>query len=86
MAFHSNRELVEAVENLQKDLASSGNEEADKLITEGIRGLNGLTDGWAYLLESLEAIKQKHGAKFSRQQNAAFDLIIGTVKKIVYRE
>lgn len=86
MAFHSNRELVEAVENLQNDLASSGNEEAGKLIKEGISGLNGLTDGWAYLLESLEATTRKHGARFSRQQNADFDIIIGAVKKIVYRE
>ncbi len=85
MEFQSNTDLFEAIEELQKALASSGNEEAGELITEGMSCLNGLTDGWALLLESLNTVETKYGTSFSKQQSAELNRIQSTVHKVVHR-
>ncbi|RUO29547.1 hypothetical protein [Aliidiomarina soli] len=85
MEFKTNTELFKAIESLQEDLASSGQADASALMLKGISGLNGLTDGWAYLLEHLHSAKQEYGASFSPQQSLALSKIKSTVHKIVYR-
>ncbi|MCX7553287.1 hypothetical protein OS175_05310 [Marinicella sp. S1101] len=85
MEYHSNTDLFEAIEELQKSLASSGNEEASNLIAEGLSGLNGLTDGWAVLFESLRTINNKYGTSFSKQQSAELNNLQSTVHKAMHR-
>ncbi len=85
MDFKTNTELFEAIENLQQELSSSGREEVSSLISEGMSGLNGLTDGWAYLLEHLDSAKLKYGSSFTSQQNAKLSKIQKVVHRAVYR-
>ena len=85
MEYHSNSELVEAIEILKKDLASSGHEEASALIEEGLSGLNGLTDGWAYLLEHIDLTNQKYGSVLNSKQSANLSEIQKVVHKVVHR-
>ena len=85
MEYHSNSELVEAIEILKKDLASSGHEEASALIEEGLPGLNGLTDGWAYLLEHIDLTNQKYGSVLNSKQSANLSEIQKVVHKVVHR-
>ena len=85
MEFKSNTELFEPIEKLRKELSSSGCEEAGNLISEGMSGLNGLTDGWAYLLEHLDSTKQKYGSALSPEQSAKLAQIQSIVYKVVHR-
>jgi hypothetical protein len=86
MAFKSNTELFEAIERLSKDLASTGQEDASSLIAKGMSGLNGLTDGWAYLLDHLDLVKKQYDSCLSTQQSEVLSHIQLTVYKVVHRE
>ncbi len=84
--FNSNEELFEAIRKLQKELLADGNKEAVSEIEEGFSCLNGLTDGWALLLESLNKAKNEYGSKFSIAQKKDIEKIYSCVRKVVYRE
>lgn len=85
MEFQSNKDLFEAIEELQKSLTSSGSEEAGELIAEGMSCLNGLTDGWALLLESLNTAASKYSSSFSKQQITELNKIQSAVHKVLHR-
>ena len=55
-AFQSNAELFAALDGLIADLGRTDNVTAAERLQAGKRCLNGLTDGWALLLESLENV------------------------------
>ncbi len=69
MQFKSTTELLAEIEILQNELASSGHKEANALVKEGLAGVNGLTDGWAYLLENLNQANHKYGASIEPIQH-----------------
>jgi len=85
MEYQSNTYLFEAIKQLKDSLSSSGNEDSDELITEGMSSLNGLTDGWALLLESINTVIKNHSITLSEQQNVELNKIRSEVHKMVYR-
>ena len=85
MEFQTNTDLLEAIKEFQKSLDVSGNTEASVLVLEGMSCLNGLTDGWAQLLESLSLANNKYASSFTQQQSTLLKQIHGTVYKLVYR-
>ncbi|PHS62110.1 MAG: hypothetical protein COB09_15460 [Thalassobium sp.] len=85
MEFRSNTELFDAVNSLKSELAASGMTDASSCLEKGMSGLNGLTDGWAYLLEHLESVNGEHGSELSSDQREKLNQITGTVHKVVYR-
>lgn len=85
MEYQSNTYLFEAIKRLKGSLSSSGNEESDELLAEGMSSLNGLTDGWALLLESINTVIKNHSVTLSEQQNAELNKIRSAVHKMVYR-
>lgn len=86
MEFQSNTDLFQAIEELQASLASSGNEKASNQIADGMSSLNGLTDGWVQLLESINFVKREFGPALSKDQNKDINVIESTVHKLVYRD
>jgi len=86
MEFQSNTDLFQAIEELQASLASSGNEQASNQIAEGMSSLNGLTDGWAQLLESINFVKREFSSTLSKDQNKEIGIIESTVHNLVYRD
>jgi len=85
MEYHSNSDLFEAIESLQKELTASDHDEASALISEGVAGLNGLTDGWAYLLDHLDSANHKYGAAFTSEQSVKLSQIQKVVHGVVHR-
>ncbi len=83
--FTSNEELFKAIENLQKALFVDGHEQAANEIKEGFACLNGLTDGWALLMEGLEKANKEYGMKFTEAQRTDLQDILSCVKKAVSR-
>ena len=86
MEFQSNNDLFQAIEELQASLASSGNEQVSNQIADGMSSLNGLTDGWAQLLESISFVKREFGSVLSEVQNKEINRIESTVIKMVFRD
>ena len=85
MEFRSNTELFNAIDSLKSELAASGMTGASSCIEKGMSGLNGLTDGWAYLLEHLESVDGVHGSELSSDQRKKLNQITHTVHKVLYR-
>ncbi|MBT8123557.1 MAG: hypothetical protein KJO81_01890 [Gammaproteobacteria bacterium] len=85
MEFQSNADLFEAIKKLQSSLSSSGNEKAGELLGEGMLSLNGLTDGWALLLESINTLNKRYGATLSQHQCDELNKIHKAVHQVVYR-
>ena len=85
MDFQANTELFDAINSLKEELASFGKNGASSSLENGMRGLNGLTDGWAYLLEHLELVKSKYGSLLTSQQYERLAKIQSEVHRIVYR-
>ena len=84
--FQSNEELFKAIRKLQKELIADGNEEAASEIAQGFSCLNGLTDGWTLLMESLEKAKRDYGSTLSDAQEGDLADISSCVRNVVYRE
>ena len=84
--YSSNKEFFEDIEHYQKELLESGHNHASKEIQEGLDCINGLTDGWALFMESLEKVSNEYAAEFSEKQNEKLANFLTIVKKAVYRE
>jgi hypothetical protein len=56
----SNEELFQAVRDLVGRLEASGRAAAAAELAEGFRCINGLTDGWASFLESIDTVRAAH--------------------------
>jgi uncharacterized protein YqgV (UPF0045/DUF77 family) len=84
-SFHSCDELFEAVRTLTEHLVASGHEDAAAELRSGFSLLNGLTDGWALFLESVEAVRTAHSATFDPADRRALDAIRVDVRRAVYR-
>lgn len=67
------------------ELLDDGNGEAASEIAQGFSCLNGLTDGWTLLMESLEKVKRDYSGTFSKVQETDLENIYSCVRKVVYR-
>jgi len=73
------------IEILKLNLVENGNTEVSALLNEGMSGLNGLTDGWAYLLEHLLEVKTHHRSGLANRDAEFIDQLYEHVYKIVTR-
>jgi len=73
------------VEDLSSRIENSGNPKASQEIRTGMGSLNGLTDGWALFLESLQRCMPSPGSNFSARESSDLQELTEYVRKIVYR-
>jgi hypothetical protein len=53
-SFHSNEEFFRAAGDLVARLEEGGHEQVATTLRQGLQSMNGLTDGWALLLQAIE--------------------------------
>jgi hypothetical protein len=83
-AFRSSEELFQAVLDLADQLDQSGHNSSAARLRDGLGCLNGLTDGWARLLESIEKV-QAESRHFRKSDRQALRRIQSAIVAIVYR-
>jgi hypothetical protein len=83
-AFQSSEELVQAVLDLADQLDQTGHHSSAARLRDGLGCLNGLTDGWALLLEAIEKVHSESG-HFRKSDRQALGTIQSAVVGIVYR-
>jgi hypothetical protein len=66
--FKSNQELLQATRDLTAALEKHGNASAARELRDGMAAINGLTDGWAAFLESVQ--RQGHPLVRARRRPA----------------
>ncbi len=67
--FKSNDELFQATKNIISALDNKGYREASIILENGLRAMNGLTDGWALFLESIDLIRIKYQSNSDLDKN-----------------
>lgn len=83
--FHSSEEFFAAVDDLRARLERAGHVDAARELGEGLSGLNGLTDGWAFLLESIERVRATSATSFGAEEQRDFRRIRAAVRRLVFR-
>jgi hypothetical protein len=66
-------------------IQSQGNNAAADELRFGFSCLNGLTDGWALLMESIEKTVSGQRGKIENTELSELSDILKVVKKVVYR-
>ena len=84
-AFRSSEEFFRAVEALIARLEGAGHQEAASELKDGLRCLNGLTDGSALFLDSIEKVRATEAKRFARDDQQALETIRAWVHVAVYR-
>ena len=85
-SFQSNEEYFQAVEDLIARLEFGGHQQAADGLRDGYQCLNGLTDGWALFLASVEAVEATQFERLSREDQQAIEAIRAAAHKAVYRQ
>ncbi|TAN40461.1 MAG: hypothetical protein EPN25_07580 [Nitrospirae bacterium] len=84
--YRSNDEFFQALRELMQRIEEQGNIQAARELRDGFSCLNGLTDGWALLMESIDrVISGTHGRIEAGDMAELKDMLMG-VKKIVCRK
>jgi hypothetical protein len=83
--FRSSEELFQAVRDLIATLEAGGHPQAAATLRDGFRCLNGLTDGWALFLESIEEVKATEAKSLAQEQREALEAIRTAAHAAVYR-
>lgn len=84
--YKDNQEFFKDVRALQSELESHEEIEAAKEIRRGLSLINGLTDGWAMFLESLNKVNSEYSSSFTTEQKEKLCFYISLAHKAVYRE
>ena len=84
-SFRSNEEFFQAVRDLMAKLEAGGHHQAAAELREGFRCLNGLTDGWALFLESIERVQATESKRFAPDDRKALEAIRAAAHAAVYR-
>ena len=84
-SFGSNDEFFQDVRALVTRPESKGHQEAAAKLREGFGCLNGLTDGWALFLESIEGVRATASKRFDREDQRALEAIRAAAHVAVYR-
>lgn len=83
--FHSTEEFLATLRELMDRIEERGHTAAAQELRSGFSCLNGLTDGWALLMESMErTVAAHHGALGTAEMLELRDLL-KVVRKAVYR-
>jgi hypothetical protein len=83
--FGSSDEFLQRVSELIARLDALGQPDAAAELRDGLRCLNGLTDGWALFLESIERVQAAHASRFAAEDRNALDTIRAAARKALYR-
>lgn len=83
--FGSADELFEAVGALIESLRRTGHGQAAAKLQQGFASLNGLTDGWALFLESIEDVQDADSRNFIPGDKQKLDRIQKAVRAAVFR-
>jgi hypothetical protein len=84
-SFSSNAEYFQALAALLAKLESAGHLQAVTALKDGLGYLNGLTDGYAHFLESIEKVQAKESSQFASEDQEALEQIREAVHRAVYR-
>ena len=84
-SLHSNDEFFQGVEDLIAKLKDGGHQQAAVDLRDGLAHLNGLTDGWACFLESIERVQATESKRFAREHQRALEMIRATAHAAVFR-
>ena len=84
--YKDNQEFFNDVRAFQNELETIGEIEAAKEIKEGMSLINGLTDGWAMFLSSLNKVNSKYSSTLSAEQKEKLSFYINLTHKVVHRE
>jgi hypothetical protein len=84
-SFASHDELFRALDELLARLERDGHHDAVTELKHGLSGLNGLTDGWAFFLNSIDRVYAAGTKRFARDDRGTLATIRSAVRRIVYR-
>jgi hypothetical protein len=84
--FASNDEFFAALRQLIADFQRSGHATAALELQGGLGSLNGLTDGWAMLLASLQKVQGAHGIDGDPDRNSLLADLVSVAHAAVYRQ
>jgi hypothetical protein len=83
--FSSNAEFFDALTKLIVELRNAAHPAAAAELEGGFRCLNGLTDGWALLLESIRRVEETHATEFTTEQRCTLADLRTAAHSLVYR-
>jgi hypothetical protein len=83
--YKSNDEFFQSLRNLIDRVEKQGNTGAAQQLQEGFSCLNGLTDGWALLLESIDKTISENQSKIEASDMSELKDMLKVVRKVVYR-
>jgi hypothetical protein len=82
--FKSNEELFQTTDELIAALEVNRNSLAAGELRSGMRALNGLTDGWAAFLESIQKVQKQYSSQLDSSQKSTLKNIHQAVYRRVY--
>ena len=85
VVFDSNEQFFQAVRDLIIRLEAAGHHPAAAELKAGFGCINGLTDGAALFLESIEKVQASWGDQLAREDRTALEAIRAAVHTAVYR-
>jgi hypothetical protein len=83
--YTSNDEVFEDLQGLIGRLEGNGSSEAAENLRSGLGSLNGLTDGWAMLMESIERVLSNSGKTITSKDLDELEGMLKSVRRVVYR-
>jgi hypothetical protein len=83
--IESNDELILAAADLISSLESRGQRAAANTLRDGLRCVDGLTDGWALLLESTKTLQAEFSSSLDQSQRRQLQQIADAAFELVYR-
>jgi hypothetical protein len=83
--YKSSDEFFQALRDLTHRIEKQGNVGAVQQLREGFSCLNGLTDGWALLMEAIDKTISENQDKIEASDMSELKDMLKGVKKIVYR-
>lgn len=84
-SFPSTEDFFQAVAALLARLVDAGHAKAADELREGLGCLNGLTDGWALFLKSVESVQSTYAKRLTQDEQRALEQIRAAAHQAVYR-
>jgi hypothetical protein len=83
--FKSNEEFFAAFRDLTARIEQQGHAGAARELRRGFAGLNGLTDGWAMLLESIRKTIAADQGRMEARERTELHKMLKSVTRAVHR-
>ena len=85
MTFSSNEELFDAARHLISGLRARGADASAKILHDGFRCINGLTDGWALFLDAIIEVQESFSHQLRENEQRLLKDMHAAVYEAVYR-